>query len=300
MRAIAKDISLRGWLALAATVAAAALLAGDAFTMLTSPRYIEVPLANARDVNDATALLDQRGLRWRLEGDGTLRVEQPRLGEARSVLRRDGVLASPRRVRDELGPEAQYARELQRETNELLTETVGAGRATVAVNVGLDQDRRTERRLRYGKDGKPLTRRVEQWRLTGDFARGRGRYEASERGVDRALRATRFATGGVERVSAALIVDPDLGSRDVRALRRAVASALGIDRRRGDVLRVSRIDVVAPATKAAAGSPGARIEATAPWAVLLVGVAGFLFEVWRCLRRRPREPTDPVWLTPAR
>ena len=65
------------------------------------------------------------------------------------------------------------------------------------------------------------------------------------------------------------------------------------------MLRVSRVPVAAPAADADEPRPVAQLERVLPWAALLVGVAVFLFEIGRCLRRRPGRTPDPAWLSPA-
>lgn len=288
--AIVNSVSLRGWFGLLVAITSTALLAGDAFSFIIGPRYVDVPLRSPRVANEATLELDRHGIQWQLDEGGALKVEAPRAEAARSALRNEGVLAVARQVRsraDEPTYDARLARELERETNMLLHETIGADRARVAVSVELDLDRRTERRLRYGRRRTPIRRRLDGWRLRGDFARGDGRYEALENGVDRAVRSTRFAIGAVERVSAALIVDPDVARQDVRALRQATAAALGIDRRRGDVLRVSRVEVGAPDRDVARRA--AVMFDEVPWVLLVIGVSLFMLEVGRCLRRSRRD-----------
>ena len=279
-------MSLRGWCAFLVAAGIAILSAPDAGRLLIEPRYTAVPLADHRDLADATLALDRREIRWRTADGGTqLRVEIGRAADARRILAGEGLLRRParRRVPEPL-PGRAVAAELERRTNALLAATVGADRARVSLTVDLDRDRRRERQLRYGPRGPAEWRRRDAWRLRGDFANGDGRYDTTDWAVDKRVRSVRFASGGVRRLSAALVIDPALGKRDAAAVRRAVWAALGVDTRRGDVLRTSRAPVQLPTS--AQPSLTSRSLAIVRWPLLAVALTAFLFEIWRCLRRR--------------
>ena len=280
-------MSLRGWCAFIVAGGLAILSAPDAARLLIEPRYAAVPLADHRDLADATLALDRSDIRWRTAEGGTqLRVETGRAADARRALATEGLLRRPvRRRPPEPHPERAVAAELERRTNALLATTLGADRARVSLTVDLDRDRRNERQLRYGRRGQAEWRRREAWRLRGDLANGDGRYDTTDWAVDKRVRSVRYAAGRVRRLSAALVIDPAVGRRDAAAVRRAVRAALGIDTRRGDVLRTSR----APVRPSASAPPplASRSLAIVRWPLLALALAAFLFEIWRCLRRAP-------------
>ena len=288
-------MSLRGWCAFLAAAGLAILSAPDAARLLLEPRYTAVPLADHRDLADATLALDRQDIRWRTAAGGTqVRVEVGRAADAKRVLTSEGLLRRPARRRaPEPLPERAVAAKLERRTNALLAATVGADRARVSLTVDLDRDLRSERQLRYGRRGAAERSRRDAWRLRGDFANGDGRYDTTDWAVDKRVRSVRFASGGVRRLSAALVIDPTLGRRDAAAVRRAVRAALGVDARRGDVLRTSRAPMAPPS--AARPALASRSLELVRWPLLAVALAAFLFEVWRCLRRTPRQaaPATP-------
>lgn len=287
-------MSLRGWCAFLVATAVTILGAPDAARLLIEPRYIPVPLADHRDLGDATLALDRSEIRWRTaDGGMQLRVENGRAADASRILASEGLLrrAARRRAPEPL-PERTIAAELERRTNALLAATVGADRARVALTVDLDRDRRSERQLRYGRRGPAESRRREAWRLRGDFANGDGLYDTTDWAVDKRVRSVRYASGRVRRLSAALVIDPAVRRRDAAAVRRAVRAALGIGTRRGDVLRTSRAPVQPPAN--ARPAVVSRSLAIVRWPLLALALAAFLFEIWRSLRRTP-----PGGLAPA-
>ena len=297
-----RHLPLRAWVALAVSFVGFALTTSEVLRLAVAPRYVPVALTELRGLPDATLALDRAGVRWRTGDGGTqLTVEAGRANEARRLLAAEGVLARPRRsamAAAEPGPEEQAERALTGRLNATLADTVGADRAFASVSVDLDRSTRRERRLRYGRRAAVLERDREQWRLRGDFANGDGLYDTTVFGRDQSVRTTRFATGRVARLSVGLIIDPRVSRRDARELRGAVRAAVGLDRARGDVLRVSRAPVRRRAADAAAASPD-RVAALVPWAVLALGTLVFLVEIVRGLRRRGRAPAEAPWGTAA-
>ena len=295
--AVLGALPLRAWAALLLALLAAAQLGGDLVDAAIGPRYVSVPLADARKLSEATLALDRRAIRWRASPDAALRVEAPRAGDARRALAREGLVRTPRRSPAPTPTTEQAAATaLERQVDRMLAETVGRDKALVELDVDLALDRVAERQLRYARRAVPAVRDEEWWRLRGAVAEGDGRYDRVRWARGRSVRATRFAPGDVRRISGALVLDPSVSGREAREVRRAVRSALGIDRRRGDVLRVSRVPVALRDRSSVARTAGFRVQEVVPAALLLVGSTAFLLELWRCLRRRAEEIAQPTWL----
>lgn len=286
-------VPLRGWLSLAVGVVGAAVLAFDVLSWAAQPRFVEVPGIRVSRVPAAALALDKAGIRWRAADSGAaVRVEAARVPEALAALEREGVgLSRMRRsgAAPELTEQERAERDVERQLNAFLATTVGSERAFASVALTLNRDNVVERRVRYGREGAVLVRQRERWRLRGTFRNGDGAYDDTEWGVDRTVQKVRFAPGVVERLSIALVVDRRLRGRDVRQLRRAVASAAGVNARRGDRVRVSRVPL-------SAARGGARDRATmraldardVAFAILALGIIGFLISTHLSLRRARR------------
>ena len=243
-------------------------------------------------MDEATAALDRAGIGWSLTDDGqVLRVDPRRRAEARRLL--EGTLLPtvrpPRRPRN---PEP-VAAQLEDDLNRMLADVVGPGRAYVSASATVDRTRRSAVTDGYGPRRAALDGVAEAATLEGDFANGRRAYRRTRWGVDRRVTARRFATGRIERVSLALVVDRRLGRAAARSLRRTVATAAGVQRRRGDRLVVTRVRLRRPGVEAppanrvlaALGHPVARDAIThGPWGILLMAMAVFAGRLGRDLR----------------
>jgi hypothetical protein len=287
-----RDAPIRVWIGLAGVFAASALLLPGLLPVVIGPTYVAVDLADVRSAGEAKLVLDRRALRSRVDDGARLKVAAPDLAPARLALSDEGLIAAPPRRPKESPTRAdrRVAVSLERQVNALLRETVGARVARASVAVRLDEDKRSERRLRFGRRGTALARANEQWRLTGDLERGRGRYRTTLWERDRAVRATRFDAPDIARLSVALVIDPAVGRKTARGLQRTVATAVGLDRRRGDVLRVARVRLdAAGRVRAQRSSP---IAEHLPVLLLAAAISVFALVLWRGLRRVEHEPED--------
>ena len=294
MSDVLRVISWRAWLTLVlAGVACAAVGIAGVRELVQPPRVGIAQVHDGDELNEATAALDRVGIGWTLADRGqTLTVDPRRLDDARRLLR-GTLLPVPRPPKRPRNPEP-VAAELEDGLNRMIAETVGADRAYVSASVTVDRARRSAVTDGYGP------RRVEVGgvrvaeTLTGELRSGRRAYRRTIWGADRRLTTRRFGTGRIERVSLALVVDKGLGRATARSLRRAVFTAAGIDRARGDRVAVSRVSL--PAT--ALGPEPARsgvdalldhpmaVEALpyVPWGTLLMAITVFWMQVRRDLR----------------
>lgn len=122
-------------------------------------------------------------------------------------------------------------------------------------------------------------------------------YQVTRR-VERAV-----STGGIRRLSVAVLVDRQVPQAVVQALEAAVAAGVGLDRRRGDALVVQAVDFPTPAqtpTPQAQATQAQAPQAAVPWWMLPAAGAGLLLlvVVTLLLRRRRRAPVKVETLQP--
>ncbi len=219
--------------------------------------------------------------------------------------------------------ESRYERDLETRLDALLLRTIGPGKGRVQVQADVDANRTTQSKLEYAKKGTPLSRSIEDESLAGTGAGVSGgaagaagniptygagsasgadsNYERSSEeaqfGVDKTITRTNFAPGGVNRQTVALVVDKSVPPAEVAALEEAIASAAGIDPKRGDEITTSSINFAEPPPVADPSPLGGALD-IGRWLLLGGAVAAFLFFAGRHLRQREEEVLDaePVWL----
>jgi flagellar M-ring protein FliF len=220
--------------------------------------------------------------------------------------------------------DARYASQLEASLDAMLVRTLGPNKAQVQVNADLNVDRTTRDQLQYEKTGTPLkvTDETERLRGTGGAGGaaagtasnvpgygqagagggGNSNYNAKKGGteyaVGKTVTRTEVAPGTVKRLDVALVVDKSVPAAEVQSLRAAVASAAGVQTRRGDTLAVSQIAFAKQPITAPGGLvAGGGMIGYAKYALLGLGSLLFLFFITRHLRRREDEVlTNPTWL----
>jgi flagellar M-ring protein FliF len=244
--------------------------------------------------------------------DGSGRLLWPAAGGDDGGIGVGGKLASQRR----------FEQQLDSQLNALLTQTLGAGKASVQTRVDLNVDQATQDRLQYDRKGVPLRTVKDSEQLRGggsapaaagvagnvpSYAAGAGggassNYKNTKAETDWALNKTvtrtKIAPGAVNKLDVAVLVDKSVPAAQVAALKTAVGSAAGINIKRGDSLAVSSVTFAKPPAAApATGIVPPGIMGMAKYALLGIGTLLFGFFVLRHLRRRESEALpEPTWL----
>ncbi|WP_019148389.1 flagellar basal-body MS-ring/collar protein FliF [Timonella senegalensis] len=220
---------------------------------------------------------------------------------------------------------AEYEGRVQSNIQAMLDRIVGPGNAVVSVTADLDFDatERTSEKFESDKDALPLTERTtsEEYTGTGSNATGvlgpdniavpngdsNGRYTntAVEKAnsVDKITEHTKTAPGTVRRQSVSVAVSAaaaqSLNMQDVEDM---VASAAGIDAKRGDTVLVTRLafdDTAALAAQEALAQADAQAQVAAKNEMyrniaiaVLILVAFIVFAVRRKRRRAAEQTVD--------
>jgi flagellar M-ring protein FliF len=218
--------------------------------------------------------------------------------------------------------ESRYDAQMASGLTAMLTRTLGSDKAQVQVHADLDANEATQEQLTYGTRGVPLQAQRESETLRGGGAGAGGtagtganapayaqtgaggrsdyRRDSSDDtfGVDKTITHTRIAPGAVNAQQVSVLLDRSVPASAIPQIRAAIASAAGIDARRGDVLSVGQV-AFARAPAPAAASPVATFGGYVKYLFLGLATIGFLFYVTRQLKRRERETLagEPTWLS---
>src|SRR5918992_1131303 len=219
--------------------------------------------------------------------------------------------------------EARYSRAVEADLNALLVRTLGPGKAQVSVTADLNADKTTRNELVYERRGVPIKRTTETERLRGGAARAGGpagsganipNYSAGaaggaansnyqretedvEMGVGKRVERTEVAPGAVNRLNVALLVDKAVPADVFGSVQEAVASAAGVDEKRGDTMQAAQVPFAKPEVPKAGPVPTSLLG---PIKWVAIGLASllFLFFMGRHLRKREGETlAQPAWLT---
>ncbi len=216
--------------------------------------------------------------------------------------------------------EERYDDGMEANIDEMLAQTLGAGKAEVQVYANLNTNQTTQESLTYGKAGVPLQQSKNLETLTGSGggagatgtanipayaqtgASGKSNYKhevtGSSLGVDKTVTHSTVAPGEVESEHVSVLLDHSIPAASVPAIKEAVTNAAGLQPKRGDTISVAQMTFAKAATPAAAEGASGGMLGYAKYALIGIASALFLFFTTRALRRREQEGIDnqPPWL----
>ncbi len=216
--------------------------------------------------------------------------------------------------------ENQYDAQMAAAATGLLAQTLGPGKAQVVVNADVNANQATSDTLVYGKKGVPLTQQTQTETLKGGngaaggvtgniptvAATGGGssgsnynnKSSTTSFGVNKTVTHSTIAPGGVNSQTVSVLVDKSVPASALPAIKSAVAGAVGLNAKRGDVLSVSQIAFAKPPTTTATPSSPTKMLGYAKYGAIGLGALLFLFFMRRNLKRREREvfAGQPTWL----
>jgi flagellar M-ring protein FliF len=213
----------------------------------------------------------------------------------------------------------QYDSTMNSQLDAMLAQTLGPGKAQVAVNGNLNANQSTQQQLTYGTKGVPLTAQTQSETLKGGNTSGgttgtipayagtttgagsnySNKSSNTTYGVDKTITNSTIAPGQITNQTVSVLVDKSVPASELASIRNAVAGAVGLNPKRGDTLSISQISFSKPATPGAATAGGtSKMMGYAKYALIGVGALLFLFFVRRNLKRRERETLEgqPTWL----
>src|SRR3954470_13540595 len=223
--------------------------------------------------------------------------------------------------------EARYDAQLSSQLGAIIDRTVGPDKAQVRVKSDLNVDSTTKEQLQYDKTGTPIettkdtetlkgtggagasgaagsASNIPTYAASGSGSGGNSNYKSDKGstkfGVGKTITHTKVAQGAVQRLDAALMVDPTVPPKTAKALQQAISSAAGINTQRGDTITLSSVPFAkAPAAAAAKTGPMADPIGLAKYVGIGIGSLLFLFFVTRHLRKRENADlmAEPTWLS---
>ena len=219
--------------------------------------------------------------------------------------------------------EARYARQMESSINAMLAATLGPNKAQVKVNADLNVDKTKEKQLTHAARGVPVETSRETERLRGGAAGaggaagtagnvptysngaanggGNSNYNRTKTdtkmALDKKVTETEVAPGAVNKLNVALLVDKSVPPEVFESLEDTVATAAGVDTRRGDTITATQMAFVQP-EEPKAGPVPASMLGPLKWVGLGLASLLFLFFMVRGMRKRERENLGtPAWLS---
>jgi flagellar M-ring protein FliF len=202
----------------------------------------------------------------------------------------------------------------------MLTQTLGAGKAQVAVNADVNANQANTDALVYTGKGVPLTSHTETENLQGaggtggkagtagnipayaQTGTGNSKYahkiDETNFGVDKTVTHSVIAPGGVNSQSVSVLVDKSVPAAELPIIKSAVSNAVGLNTKRGDTIAVNQI-AFAPQPKTTTAAKPSPIMGYAKYGVVGLFSLLFLGFVARLLKRRENEAFmsgQPTWL----
>src|SRR4051812_18581673 len=219
--------------------------------------------------------------------------------------------------------QARYASQVENQVNAMLAATLGPGKAQVKVNADLNVDDTTKEQLTYARKGTPLTQSTQTEKMKGSgsapggaagtgsnvpsYSAGAGASVSggsynnkkvdTTYGVNKQVTKTKVATGTVNKLNVALLVDKSVPPAVFNSLKQTVATAAGVQTARGDTITATQMAFAKPATPKAGPVPTTMLGPL-KWVGLGLASLLFLFFMMRGMRKREGENLGtPAWLT---
>lgn len=220
--------------------------------------------------------------------------------------------------------EQKYDSSMSTEVETMLAQTLGVGKAQVVVNATLNDNRATQEQLLYGKKGTLLNADTSNETLKGNGASASGASgtssnipsyssstgsgsgtsnynDASNRnqyGVDKTITHSVIAPGAITRQSVSVLVNSSVPASEIPAIKKAVASAVGLDPKRGDQIAISQLKFAPASTTTVKPTKANPMMKYAKYGLLGIGAIIFLIFMTRAIRKRERDSfSEPKWLT---
>jgi flagellar M-ring protein FliF len=221
--------------------------------------------------------------------------------------------------------EQSYDSALGAQLNSMLAQTLGPGKAQVAVNADLNTNQATQDQLQYGANHIVLSNNGGNETLRSNGAGNTGvagtagnavptyattgtgtsnytnKTANTTYGVDKTVTHTVVSPGAINRQQVSVLVDKSVPAAELAQIQSMVTNAAGIQAARGDTISVGQISFAkqtGASGGASAGGPLAAVPSMAKTVAIGVGALIFLGLLVRGLRRREHEVIngEPVWL----
>jgi flagellar M-ring protein FliF len=219
--------------------------------------------------------------------------------------------------------EARFDSAMEAKLNAMLAQTLGPGKAQVQVNADLDVDRTTLHTLTYTKKGVPEEVTTDKEKLNGGGGAAGGsagtasnipaysapggaggansKYQhtvkTQKNALGKKVAETQVAPGTVKQLNVALVLDKSVPAAVAGSIKSTVASAAGVNTKRGDVVSLTQYAFAKPVAPKTGPVPTSLIGPM-KWVGLGIASLVFLFFMTRALKRREGEQiARPAWLT---
>jgi flagellar M-ring protein FliF len=212
-----------------------------------------------------------------------------------------------------------YNATMEAQVDAVLASTLGPGKAQAVISADLNDNQATQQSLTYTGKAVPLTKQSSNETLTGGNPSAGGtagtiptaagttgssssNYKNTSSntayGVNKTITNSTIAPGAIKSQTVSVLVNSTVPASAIPAIKNAVAGAVGLNSKRGDLITVSQLPFVkATTTKATASGPSSMIG-YAKYGVIGLGALLFLFFTARALKRREKETfASPTWLT---
>ncbi len=212
-----------------------------------------------------------------------------------------------------------YDATMAAQVDAVLAQTLGAGKAQAVVSADLNDNQATQQSLTYTGKPVPLTAQTSNETLTGGSgttggvtgtvpayaatgASGSSNYKNTASnttyGVNKTITNSTIAPGTINRQTVSVLVNSTVPASAIPAIKSAVAGAVGLNAKRGDLISVSQLPFAKTPTTAPTAAGTSKMIGYAKYGLIGLGALLFLFFTTRALRRREKETfAQPTWLS---